>query len=190
MDRTRNGSHQADGTAAIDKPDPIRGKDFTESPRGGNKAGVTSLAGSAVDADAFDNAHYLDVALGGSARQGVPFPAPCNRISPPASFTSRRLREGRSLPVRRAQLPRGVFTSRAAAPHPLHARQARRGEEAARMFCRVNGRQHARPPCEKHMMIPFADGDLLPENCLYHSQLTDASARTGRKPTRTGTKPI
>jgi hypothetical protein len=128
MDRTRNGSHQADGTAAIDKPDPIRGKNFTESPGGGNKAGVTSLAGSAVDADSFDNAHYLDVALGSSARQGVPFPAPCNRISPPASFTSRRLREGRNLPARRADLPRGVFYE--SGSDPLLAPQAGRGEEA------------------------------------------------------------
>jgi hypothetical protein len=53
------------------------------------------------------------------------------------------------------------------------------------VFCMINGRQHARPPCGKHMMIRFADGDLLPENCLYHNQSTDApgpSARTGTNP--------
>jgi hypothetical protein len=129
MDRTGDGSHKADGTAAIDKPDPIRGKDFTESSGGGNKAWVTSLAGSAIDADAFDNAHYLDVALGSSARQGVRFSR--RAIAFRARQALPLLPAGRSEFARPSRNfrgeGRGVFKKSARGPSPGLSRQAGAG---------------------------------------------------------------
>src|SRR5262249_18778257 len=125
-----------DGTAAKDEADPIRCEDFTESPGGGNKAWVTSLAGSAIDADAFDNAHCSDVAFGSSARQGVRFsrlaiafhPRQALGVSPAgrSEFAARRAdfrSEGR-----------GVFTSRPGAPHPNPPGKRGDGEGDAACF--------------------------------------------------------
>src|SRR5262249_33860122 len=57
MDRARDRSHQADRTAAIDKPDPVGGEDFAKAPGRGNEARVMSFTGPAIDADSSDNAH-------------------------------------------------------------------------------------------------------------------------------------
>jgi len=58
VDRAGDGSHQADGTAAEDKPDAACGENLTEAAGGGNEAGIMSPIGSAIDTDALDLAHY------------------------------------------------------------------------------------------------------------------------------------